>query len=92
MKNFKKLSTYSAALLMFVSMGAVVAEEGDMTRTRTQIQAHEYSGDSSQAQKSVQNKNQYNYRNNYQTQQPSTSSGSMSGQKNGSRSGGGGRR
>ena len=94
MKNFKKLSTYGAALLMFVSMGAVVAEEGDMTRTQTQTQkqTHEYAGDSLQSQKRVQNQNRYNYRNNYQTQTPSMSKGSMSKQMNGSRSMGGGRR
>ena len=94
MKIIKKLSIYGAALLMFVSMGAVVAEEGDTTRkrTQTQTQAHEYAGDSSQSQKRVQNQNRYNYRNNYQTQTPSMSKGSMSKQMNGSRSMGSGRR
>jgi len=96
MKKFKKLSTYGAAFLMFVSMGAVVAEEGDMTRTRTQAQTqtqvHEYAGDSSQSQKLEQSQNRYNYRNNYKTQTPSMSKDSMGKQMNGSRSMGGGRR
>lgn len=71
--NMKKVPAFSAAVLLTISMGSVVAEEKDMTQIRTQDQLRtklnlevpdSVAGQtmySNKAQNKVQNKNQYQY-------------------------------
>lgn len=76
MKTFKKLTGFGAAFLMVTSMGAVQAEEGDMTQTRaeerirTTFNLQEPTSDFGQSQnreeKMVFNKNQNAYQHQYQ--------------------------
>ena len=89
MNTFKKLSGFSAAVLLTASMATAYAEDADMTQLqtqdRTQLNLQTPNNDSGQAQNREQNKfmnkNQkqykYQYENSHQTGKSDTDESSM---------------
>ncbi|MBL4653832.1 MAG: hypothetical protein JKY53_13360 [Flavobacteriales bacterium] len=94
MNTFKKLSIFSAALLMASSMGIVYAEEGDIVQTRTQDRERaefnlqtpdsNFGQSRNSGEQMVINKNQNAYQYQYQYKNDGASSGdaSMTGRSN----------
>lgn len=86
MKTFKKLSNFSAALLMTASMGAVYAEAGDVSqertqdRVRTELNLQSATSDFGQSQNreehTVMNQNQNQYQYQYRNKNQNGKSGS----------------
>lgn len=103
MKFIKKLSGFSAALIMAASIGTAHAEESDLTQIRTQDRlrtennqqtpASDFNQSRNSEQKMVKNqtRNKYQYRNNFQTRQGNSGANYMN-RQNMSGSGMGGSR